>query len=66
MQVGTSAALFAASHLSIEAFPTLFSLGLLLGYSYTVTGCNLLVPTAAHSMYNLAVFAAVLAAEAGP
>eukprot|EP00892_Ulva_mutabilis_P001915 jgi/Ulvmu1/11724/UM008_0137.1 len=56
-----SAAIYAGSHLTQSGFPNLFLFGLALGTAHVVSGKNLLVPTAAHSAYNMFVFLAVVA-----
>lgn len=60
LQVVISAGVFAGSHLTATGFPNLFLFGLALGTAHVVSGKNLLVPTAAHSAYNMFVFLAVI------
>lgn len=61
MQVVISSAVFAGSHLTPAGFPVLFLFGLGLGTAHVACGKNLLVPTAAHSAYNMVVFLFVIA-----
>jgi membrane protease YdiL (CAAX protease family) len=61
MQVVFSSALFASSHLTMDGFFQLFVLGTALGTSHVLTNKNLWVPTVSHSLYNMAVYLALVA-----
>jgi len=54
-KIGLSSLLFAAIHFSRADFPSLFTLGMVLGGSYAISGgSNVLVPTIGHIVYNSA------------
>jgi membrane protease YdiL (CAAX protease family) len=58
--VAISSAGYAASHLSVQGFPQLLALGVLLGTLHVGSGRNLLLPTFTHSLFNTIILCAVL------